>query len=107
MSNVGNNVQRLANLAGAATGAQTGVNFQLGPKDSGTVHVDASGAVTVAIEGRLDPAGTYRPIGVQLPDGTFAASITASGMYRLVNTAPDMRANVTVNAGTVVVWVKA
>jgi len=104
----GHDVQLMAALTAAATGAQASRTFQLGPKGTALVHVELSGTGTVVIEGRMDPSATMRALGVQLPTtGAFAATITASGVYILPAATVEMRANVSANSANCTVWVQA
>lgn len=96
--NVGHESQKAATVAGGATGAQTAVKFQQGPKQGGLVQVVLGSTGTVRIQGRLDPNAAYADL---------TADITASGITVLTNACPDMRVNVTANGSTIDVWIMA
>lgn len=98
----GKNVQKLASLTGAATGAQAAVNFQLGPDVAGTAVVLFSGTGSVMIQGRISPEAPWVDL--------IAAAITEatdSAVATLARVLPEMRANVTANSANCDVWVMA
>lgn len=96
--NPGHNVQKAATVAGAATGAQAEVTFQLGPKAGALVQLLLGSTGTIRVQGRLDPSA---------PWADLTADLTASGITVITNACPQMRVNVTANASTVDVWLSA
>lgn len=67
----------------------------------GAVQVDdaASGTFTVVVQGRVADAAEWRTLNVRKQDGTYAASITAEGIYSLVlGGINDVRINITANS---------
>lgn len=96
--NVGHNSQKAATVTGAATGAQTAVNFQLGPKQGGLVQLKLGGTGTIRIQGRISPEADFVDL---------TGDISAAGVTVLTNACPEMRVNVTANSATVDVWIMA
>ena len=96
--NPGHNVQRAATLTGGATGAQTEVTFQLGPKAGAIVQLQLGTTGTIRVQGRLDP---------DAPWADLTTDITASGITAIAAACPQMRINVTANGGTLNAWLSA
>lgn len=99
----GKNVQKIADVAGGATGAQAGVQYQLGPDVGGALVVEFGTTGTVMLQGRISLDAPWANL--------LAANLTeAAGLVQAVSigrTHPEMRLNIVANGSTIKAWVMA
>jgi hypothetical protein len=98
----GKNTQKIADVTGGATGAQAGVQFQLGSDVGATYVVSVTVSATYTLEGRISTDAPWVAMDTQQ-----APAAPADVQRTITRMLPEVRLNIAANGGAIKAWVMA